>query len=144
MPPAPRALGHIGGFLLVFLLTGTFVSLAPLTAETRGGDVPQSRLRPPSSQAPLAPTDSLVEPPQTARDVLQALEARNGAPLPGYIGGRVFLNRERRLPRGRYREYDVNPKGQGQRRGGERIVIEQQTQKAYYTPDHYQSFLPLN
>lgn len=86
----------------------------------------------------------LTEAPQKARDLLKKLQERAGAPLPGYIGGREFQNRERRLPRGRYREYDVNPKQRGRPRDAERIVIEQLTQKAYYTPDHYRTFIPLN
>lgn len=83
-------------------------------------------------------------PPQKARDLLAALETRHGVPLPGYIGGREFRNRERRLPRGRYREYDVNPKVRGRPRDAERIVIEERTGKAYYTADHYRTFVPLN
>jgi ribonuclease T1 len=83
-------------------------------------------------------------PPQSARDLLKLLRDRDGAPLPGYIGGRDFQNRERRLPRGRYREYDVNPKVRGRTRDAERIVIEQRTGKAYYTGDHYRTFVPLN
>lgn len=83
-------------------------------------------------------------PPQKAYDLLKQLEERGGTPLPGYIGGRDFQNRERRLPRGYYREYDVNPKIRGRRRDAERIVIEQRTGKAYYTGDHYRTFVPLN
>ena len=49
-------------------------------------------------------------PPEKAYDLLTQLEKRGGRPLPGYVGGRDFQNRERRLPPGRYREYDVNPK----------------------------------
>lgn len=88
--------------------------------------------------------DALAEPPQKARDLLKTLQERHGAPASGYIGGRNFQNREGRLPRGRYREYDVNPKQRGHPRDAERIVIEQRTQKAYYTPDHYRTFIPLN
>lgn len=97
--------------------------------------------------SPLAETDDTTPattPPQKARDLLALLQERGGTPLPGYIGGREFQNRERRLPRGRYREYDVNPKIRGRARGAERIVIEQRTGKAYYTGDHYRTFLPLN
>ena len=82
--------------------------------------------------------------PLAARNTLKALEERHGDPLPGYVGGRPFLNRERILPRGRYREYDVHPKVPAQNRGGERIVIDQRTGKAYYTADHYRSFIPMN
>jgi ribonuclease T1 len=82
--------------------------------------------------------------PRKAADLLAQLQARHGEPLPGYVGGREFQNRERRLPRGRYREYDVNPKVRGRSRDAERIVIEQKTGKAYYSGDHYRTFIPLN
>ena len=82
--------------------------------------------------------------PESAREALKALEARHGEPLPGYAGGRPFQNRERALPRGRYREYDVHPKVPGKNRGAERIVIDQRTGKAYYTADHYRTFIPMN
>lgn len=82
--------------------------------------------------------------PKKAHDLLATLQQRNGQPLPGYVGGRPFQNREGRLPRGRYREYDVNPKISGRARDAERIVIEQNTGKAYYSGDHYHTFIPLN
>ncbi len=92
----------------------------------------------------IEPPDSLTTPPRKAYHLLKQLEERGGVPLPGYVGGRNFQNRERRLPRGYYREYDVNPKIRGRRRDAERIVIEQRTGKAYYTGDHYRTFVPLN
>jgi guanyl-specific ribonuclease Sa len=82
--------------------------------------------------------------PQKALDLLARLQARNGNPLPGYVGGRTFQNRERLLPPGHYREYDVNQKIRGRSRGSERIVIEQDTGRAYYTGNHYRTFIPLN
>ncbi|THJ24066.1 MAG: ribonuclease [Nitrospira sp. CG24E] len=82
--------------------------------------------------------------PQKAHDLLARLQARYGKPLPGYVGGREFQNRERRLPPGYYREYDVNPKIRGRSRDAERIVIEQDSGRAYYTGDHYRTFIPLN
>ncbi len=85
-----------------------------------------------------------VDVPEKAREVLAEIQKRNGEPPPGYVGGHVFGNRERRLPRGEYREYDVNPKRPGRNRGTERIVIEQQTGKAYYSRDHYETFTPMN
>ena len=84
------------------------------------------------------------DPPQKAKDLLEAIQQHEGKALPGYIGGGVFQNRERRLPHGHYREYDVNPKIRGRSRDAERIVIEQDTGKAYYTDDHYRTFIPLN
>ena len=85
-----------------------------------------------------------VEPPKKACAVLAEIERRHGEPPAGYVGGRTFQNRERRLPRGSYREYDVDPKTPGRSRGAERIVIEQRTGKAYYTRDHYETFVPMN
>jgi guanyl-specific ribonuclease Sa len=79
-----------------------------------------------------------------AREVLAAIEERDGAPLPGYVGGREFHNRERRLPPGQYREYDVRPRVAGRDRGPERLVIDRTTGRAYYTGDHYRTFVPLN
>jgi ribonuclease T1 len=32
----------------------------------------------------------------------------------------------------------------GHNRGAERIVIERRTGKAYYTGDHYKTFVPMN
>lgn len=101
----------------------------------------------PLIQSPPAVTqdhDAVSIAPLKAQDLLKRLQERDGAPLPGYIGGRDFQNRERRLPRGRYREYDVNPKIRGRSRDAERLVIEQRTGKAYYTGDHYRTFTPLN
>lgn len=82
--------------------------------------------------------------PQKAQDLLAQLQARHGEPLPGYIGGRKFQNRERRLPPGHYHEYDVNQKIRGRPRDAERIVVEQDTGKAYYSSDHYRTFTPLD
>ena len=76
--------------------------------------------------------------------MLAEIERRHGEPPPGHVGGRTFQNRERRLPRGSYREYDVDPKAPGRSRGAERIVIEQRSGKAYYTRDHYETFVPMN
>jgi len=82
--------------------------------------------------------------PEKAYALLEALRQRHGEPLPGYVGGKLFHNRERRLPSGRYKEYDVNRKIRGRPRDAERLVIEQDTGKAYYTGDHYRTFVPLN
>ena len=81
--------------------------------------------------------------PDKARQVLREIVARNGQPPPGYVGNRHFGNFERRLPPGRYREYDVDPLKPGRNRGPERIVIEQRTHRAWYTGDHYRTFVPM-
>ena len=65
---------------------------------------------------------------------------KNGKPMPNYVGGRTFQNREKRLPMSdQYQEWDVNPKVKGQNRGAERLVTAQ-SGKAYYTNDHYRTF----
>ena len=103
--------------------------------------------------APSGLTQRQVSPPRTgiehrvpekAYELLEALRQRRGEPLPGYVGGKAFRNREHRLPRGRYKEYDVNRRVPGRSRDAERLVIEQETGKAYYTNDHYRTFVPLN
>ncbi|MCC7389025.1 MAG: hypothetical protein IT431_09680 [Phycisphaerales bacterium] len=80
--------------------------------------------------------------PQKARSVLAHLRSHNGAPPQGYKGGRAFKNRDGKLPQGSYKEYDVDAKGSGSR-NAERIVIDQNTGQAYYTPDHYETFIPM-
>jgi guanyl-specific ribonuclease Sa len=97
-----------------------------------------------SAQQSTAPAVAAPEARAHAREVLAEIERRHGEPPPGYVGGRRFANRERRLSRGAYREYDVHPKIPGRDRGPERIVIEQRTGKAWYTGDHYRTFVPLN
>ena len=66
--------------------------------------------------------------------------------MPGYVGGRVFSNREKIVPqyddKGNpidYQEWDVNPKIEGQNRGTERILTGSDG-RAWYTNDHYKSF----
>jgi len=93
-----------------------------------------------ASVPPTAPESAALG---RARQVLAAIEERDGEPLPGYVGGRAFHNRERRLPAGRYREYDVHPRVPGRDRGPERLVVDRTTGRAYYTGDHYRTFVPL-
>jgi len=129
----------------------TCSGLTHLQIEHSEYEASASAARAPAGAMPIVGSESTAEfstdsqsPPLKAQEILQAVQALQGNPLPGYVGGRLFQNRERRLPPGRYREYDVNPKRPGRNRGPERIVIEQRTGKAYYTGDHYVTFLPLN
>lgn len=130
--------------LLVALHSGTRTDRllahgAELAAASEAGSSPASETEPLSGKKPKTGRAA----PQKAYDLLVQLAGRQGEPLPGYVGGREFQNRERRLPRGLYREYDVNPKRRGRPRDAERIVIDQKSGKAYYTPDHYRTFIPL-
>jgi ribonuclease T1 len=108
----------------------------PLTIDAPGGGLQNDASRPQQALERRAP--------EKAYALVETLKQRHGQPLSGYVGGRPFHNRELRLPLGRYKEYDVNRKVPGRSRDAERIVIEQTTGKAYYTDDHYRTFLPLN
>ncbi|MEO9023253.1 MAG: ribonuclease domain-containing protein [Ginsengibacter sp.] len=83
--------------------------------------------------------------PQKVYDVLKYIRVNHHA-MDGYVGGRVFSNREKIVPQEdkngtpiQYQEWDVNPKVQGKNRGTERILTGSDG-RAWYTNDHYQSF----
>ena len=83
--------------------------------------------------------------PQKVYDVLKYIRANHQA-MDGYVGGRVFTNREKIVPQVddngnpiTYQEWDVNPKIEGQNRGTERILTGSDG-RAWYTDDHYQTF----
>jgi ribonuclease T1 len=131
-------------FVLSALSSSTGLEESPAYAERQpGAEISASvqRLSGPSSESQQTIERAA---PDKAYALLEALKRRNGEPLPGYAGGKTFQNRERRLPGGRYKEYDVNRRQPGRSRDAERLVIEQGTGKAYYTDDHYRTFLPLN
>lgn len=134
---------HCGGLLVTLLFVASLVSPTP-TVDADTGIRQLSGNGAVSAPHRTDKASSVIPAPQKAYDLLTRLEERGGIPLPGYVGGREFQNRERRLPRGRYREYDVNPKIRGRGRDAERIVVEQRTGKTYYTGDHYRTFVPLN
>jgi guanyl-specific ribonuclease Sa len=86
--------------------------------------------------------------PAKVLTVLQYIKANNHA-MDGYVGGRVFTNRERVLPtddaqgnRIEYQEWDVNPKIEGQNRGTERICTGSDG-RSWYTNDHYRTFTEI-
>ena len=86
--------------------------------------------------------------PQKVYEVLKYIK-ENGTAPDGYVGGRKFGNYEKQLPQknenGRrinYQEWDVNPKKQGRNRGAERLVTGSNS-KAYFTKNHYKSFIEI-
>ncbi|MGR3811129.1 ribonuclease domain-containing protein [Jiulongibacter sp. NS-SX5] len=86
--------------------------------------------------------------PQAAFDTWAYVKKHNRAPR-GYVGGRRFGNYEKLLPqktetgkRVYYKEWDIYPKIKGKNRGAERIVTSS-TNRGYYTPDHYESFIEM-
>ena len=109
---------------------------APTSATSASRTSPDS-----STPAASAPASAVSGVPQKAVDVLKIVRT-TGQPPDGYVGGRVFENREGRLPAdGDYREFDVDPHN-GQR-NAERLIVEWKTKKAWYTGDHYQTFTEL-
>jgi guanyl-specific ribonuclease Sa len=86
--------------------------------------------------------------PSKVRGVLAHVRQHGRAP-DGYVGGRTFGNYENHLPKqdglGKricYQEWDVNPKIRGQNRGAERLITGSDN-RAYYTRDHYNSFIEI-
>jgi ribonuclease T1 len=84
--------------------------------------------------------------PDEAYEVANYVYEYNEAPK-GYVGGRKFENREKRLPKTdaknkyiEYKEYDIYPKQQGKNRGPHRIVLGSD-HKRYYTGNHYKTFI---
>lgn len=86
--------------------------------------------------------------PQEAYDTYDYFTSHNGTPAPGYKGGSTFLNDGRSggevLPStsAPFREYDIHPYSAAIGRGVERIVIGSDLH-AWYTGDHYQSFIMM-
>jgi ribonuclease T1 len=87
--------------------------------------------------------------PDYVMNVLNHVLKYQEAP-PEYTGGRIFQNREKRLrmtdnsgTRIKYQEWDVHPKIKGKNRGAERLITGSD-HSAYYTRDHYQTFIKIN
>ncbi|WP_221389712.1 ribonuclease domain-containing protein [Dyadobacter sp. NIV53] len=86
--------------------------------------------------------------PAKVYTVLEYVRKYNRAP-DGFSGGRKFGNYERRLPLKdsnskpmKYLEWDVNPKIKGKNRGTERLITSE-TKQAWYTKDHYNTFVEV-
>jgi guanyl-specific ribonuclease Sa len=90
--------------------------------------------------------------PAKVLDVLRVVD-ETGQPPRGYVGGRQFFNDgrggtsllPRRSPSGaavQYHEYDVNPRRSGVNRGPQRLVVGDDG-SAYYTPDHYETWVRI-
>ncbi len=103
--------------------------------------VSESRRQDPASETQTNVPSKVVK---TLRYILE----NNKAPK-GYVGGRKFTNREKRLPKTDenrqkidYQEWDVNPKIKGVNRGAERLITGSD-RSAYFTNDHYRTFTKL-
>jgi len=100
----------------------------------------------PSSRTDQRRVDRTI--PPSVYSVLRYIRTSGKAPE-GYVGGRRFGNYEGHLPRRdlsgeaiRYQEWDVNPKVPGRNRGAERLVTGSDG-RAWYTRDHYNSFVEI-
>jgi guanyl-specific ribonuclease Sa len=89
--------------------------------------------------------------PDRAYQTLSEIDAGRwpGEATPGTHGGETWTDREGSLPRTNasgqpitYQEWDVNPKQPGRSRDAERIVTGSDG-SAYYTGDHYQTFIRM-
>jgi guanyl-specific ribonuclease Sa len=119
---------------------GLLAAVVRLESPGRAADDPASSLKlPPGVPAKVATVLMFVDQHERAPD--------------GYEGGRTFHNYgghgEESLPRrdarGKaisYREWDVNPRVRGKNRGAERLVTGSDG-SAYYTSDHYRSFIKI-
>lgn len=78
--------------------------------------------------------------PTAAYNVYYYAKGHNWSPPPNYKGGSRFYNRDGKLPNGHgyYKRYYIYPSPTTSPR---RIVINTQTKDAWYTPNHYESFV---
>jgi ribonuclease T1 len=90
-------------------------------------------------------TQNAIDIPAKVLEVLAYVDKNASAP-DDYVGGRVFKNLEKLLPKNnpngdkiKYQEWDVNPKKEGRNRDTERLVTGND-RSAYFTNDHYNSF----
>lgn len=127
---------------LASLATGLVCALSLLVVPACG---PQAAPAPPVAQVQAAAQDPI---PAHVRETLKYVRQHGDAP-PGYVGGRVFGNYEGLLPRYNakrkrieYREWDVRPRAEGRNRGTERLVTGNDG-RAWYTADHYRTFLEV-
>lgn len=131
---------------LAFLAAGLVCLgvLLPLCA--CGPATPPPPPTPAQVQVQVAPPVAAL--PAHVRQTLAYVRQHGYAP-PGYVGGRIYGNYEGQLPRYNarrkrieYREWDVRPRAEGCNRGAERLVTGNDG-RAWYTADHYKTFLEV-
>jgi guanyl-specific ribonuclease Sa len=134
--------GIIIGLILGLFIGKQIFETSPSKINTKTSPLPSSNIQRENGKT------SDVQIPQKVYDVLKYIKA-NHHPMPGYVGGSIFSNREKILPQEdnagnpiQYQEWDVNPKIQGQNRGTERIVTGSDG-RSWYTNDHYQTFTEI-
>ena len=131
-----RILAHLAAGLVS---AATLLSLVACGSGSSSGLPAQPSAQVQKTQDPI---------PAHARETLAYIRQHGYAP-PGYVGGRVFGNYEGLLPRYdanrkriEYREWDVRPRAEGRNRGAERLITERMG-RAWYTADHYRTFIEV-
>jgi guanyl-specific ribonuclease Sa len=132
--------------ILAHLAAGLVSAMALLPLAACGpGTGPAAPAQPPAQVQVQKAQDPI---PAHARETLVYIRQHGYAP-PGYVGGRVFGNYEGLLPRYdahrkriEYREWDVRPRAEGRSRGAERLITDR-AGRAWYTADHYHSFIEV-
>jgi len=83
--------------------------------------------------------------PDRIREINKTLDlVESGGPFPFVLDdGKIFNNREGLLPKGDYREYTVVTPGLSHR-GKRRILRDVNTEKIFYTDDHYKTFIEID
>lgn len=130
-------------FVLSFLIVAAFFLFQYQKKSEAQNNIPHSEKK--NEERKQSDTKEI---PQKVYDVLNYITIHKQA-MPNYVGGRIFQNREKRLPiyssnqiRINYQEWDVNPKKEGINRGSERL-ISSDIQTAYYTNNHYRTFIKI-
>jgi RHS repeat-associated protein len=82
--------------------------------------------------------------PPKALDIAQKLKESGGKKIDGYVS-KIYHNKtEPLLPEGgKYIEHDIKPLISNLERGLERVVMDINTGKTWYTPDHYKTWIPI-
>jgi len=81
--------------------------------------------------------------PASVPALLDHLAQHNGAPPPGYKGGKVYENNTSVLPDGEYREYDLHakvkaaPGVKGIPRNQQRLLVDGRSGSVFFTDSHY-------
>lgn len=139
--------------ILIFLLAGVLLGIAGGKWYSLSKGAPAVNPGVTQAQTEVFRDSSASKPqvdnvPSKVYDVLKYVETFH-QPKPGYRGGTVFHNYEELLPKRRpngnpihYREWDVNPENGILKRGTERLVTGDNN-TAWYTNDHYKSFIKI-
>lgn len=136
-------IGIIIGLIIGFLIGKQFTGGSPSPT-----NIPSlTRTEPGNIQKPITSSENPAV-PHKVYVVLNYVLAHHQA-MDGYVGGRIFQNREQELPETdsngnpiEYQEWDVNPKIEGENRGTERLVTGSDG-RAWYTDNHYKSFVQV-